>query len=454
MRIANSEECCKSELDLMSLPPTQTEIEDSVFDDIKPHPTFSDGVITFDITGDSTHYLDLADTELYVKLILQKKKKDSADYVNAVFSDSGSGADAVKASLISPINNIIHSLFSQIQVYLNGREVENSNANYMFKAYLANLLSYGKEAKESFLASEGYFKDTAGEMETLPVGDAAVTAGTCKNKGHQARWELFKNNQPVELRGRLQCDIFNMNRYMLSNVNVTIKLSRNKPEFYLMGVGDNHKIIVSDCFLRVRRVKISNSAMLKHAMALESTTAKYPIKRCVIKQFTLPYNASKASINGIHTGLQPSRVVIGFLDNTSYNGSLTSNPYFFKHLDINRLTLKLSSKSVPYSSGIEMDFEGNCYQQAYRTLFQNIQEVGNDITYADYKNGYTLFAFSLSPDQCSGAEHFSLFKDGSLDLDIEFKNSINKSLTTIFFLEFDSVIEVSKQRNIIFDYQV
>lgn len=449
MRIPNSEECSKSELDLFSIPPTQIAVEDSVWDDIKPHPTFSDGVVTFDMTGDSTHYLDLADTELWVKLILQKKKPNSADFTNALFSET----TTTDNSYIAPINNIIHSIFSQVQIYLNGKEVENTNSNYAYKAYLANLLSFGKEAKNTYLQSEGFFKDTAGEMENVTLVNAADKSTKIGNLGHKARWDLFKNNQPVQLRGRLHCDIFNINRYMLSNVNITVKLTRTSPDFYLHGVGPDHKIIISDTFLRVRRVKIAPSIMLDHAMALEKTTAKYPIKRVVVKQFTLPYNAARASISGVHTGIMPSRVVLGFLDNAAYNGSLKTNPFNFKHLDIKHLTLKLSSKGVPYSGGIEMDFEGNCYHEGYRTLFQNIRETGNDISYADYKSGYTLYAFDLSPDLCSG-EHFNLFKDGSLDLDIEFKTSLEKSITTIFYLEFDNLIEITKQRNIVFDYQV
>jgi hypothetical protein len=102
------------------------------------------------------------------------------------------------------------------------------------------------------------------------------------NAGYKARNALFVANQPVQLRGRLQCAIFKMNRFMLNNVNVTIKLSRTRPDFYLMGKGEDHKIIISDCFLRVKRVRVSAATMLQHALELERTTAKYPMKRIVV----------------------------------------------------------------------------------------------------------------------------------------------------------------------------
>jgi hypothetical protein len=172
-----------------------------------------------------------------------------------------------------------------------------------------------------------------------------------------------------------------------------------------------------------------------------------------VKQFTLPYNAAKACISGVHVGLMPSRVVVGFLNNSDFTGTFQSNPFNFQHLDIKKLTLKMSSKAVPYSSGVETDFEGNCYQEGYRTLYQNIHEAPMDISYSDYKNGYTLWAFNLSSD-LTNCEHFNPFKDGSLDLDIDFKNALSRSITTIFYLEFESLIELTKQRNVVFDYQV
>jgi hypothetical protein len=462
MRIPESEECSTSNLDLFTLPPTQLSIQDYVYDNVKAHPSFTENTVTFDITGDSSNYLDLASTELWVKLRLKKKPAGSSVAEDAKFT----GSDQ---SDVGPANNILHSIFQQCQVYINGKECENSNSTYMYKAYLINLLSYNKEAKETFLYSEGFIKDTAANMDvynilatTEKVLDPSKNDGSTKdvnkvftpNAGLVARRKMFEENGTIQLRGRLHCDIMNINRLMLSNVNITIKLTRSKPEFYLIGTSERHFINIEETFLRVRRVKIAPSVMLDHAMALEKTTAKYPIKRCVVKQYTLPYNASKASINGIHSGQMPQRVILGFLQNKSFDGTLQTNPYFFKHFDVQRLSLKLSSKSVPYSSGIELDFSGNCYMEGYNTLFQNIRESGIDLTYQEYKHGTTLYAFDLSPDGCAGGEHFSTFKDGSLDLDIDFKTAVAESLTTIFFLEFDSVIELTKNRNIVLDYQV
>jgi hypothetical protein len=112
-RVDHSEECSKSELDLFTVPPTQVAVEEGIWDDIKPHPNFKTGTVTFDITGDSTNYISLADTELWLKLKIEVKKNNEWKPI-----------DWTTKPNIGPVNNLIHSLFSQCQVYLNNKEVE------------------------------------------------------------------------------------------------------------------------------------------------------------------------------------------------------------------------------------------------------------------------------------------------------------------------------------------
>ena len=45
MQIKDSMECAKSELDLFSVPPTNTAIEDAHWDNIQPHPNFDQSPI-------------------------------------------------------------------------------------------------------------------------------------------------------------------------------------------------------------------------------------------------------------------------------------------------------------------------------------------------------------------------------------------------------------------------
>ena len=59
MKIGNSIEVSKSELDIFRTPFTQTSIEDAHFDDIPAHNSFlTANIIRFDIPGESVHYIN------------------------------------------------------------------------------------------------------------------------------------------------------------------------------------------------------------------------------------------------------------------------------------------------------------------------------------------------------------------------------------------------------------
>jgi len=61
-------ECLKSELELFSVPSTQTSVETGNWIEYHPQTTVDDGSpIEFDISGNGEDYIDLANTMLYVQ---------------------------------------------------------------------------------------------------------------------------------------------------------------------------------------------------------------------------------------------------------------------------------------------------------------------------------------------------------------------------------------------------
>ena len=57
---------------------------------------------------------------------------------------SGMEQKVDSADKLSVVNNLMHSLFEQVQIYKNNTPIENTNKLYQYKAYLENLLCYGK----------------------------------------------------------------------------------------------------------------------------------------------------------------------------------------------------------------------------------------------------------------------------------------------------------------------
>jgi hypothetical protein len=132
--------------------------------------------------------------------------------------------------------------------------------------------------------------------------------------------------------GRLHTDIFSLNRYMLNKVNVKIKLIRSQDAFCLMAIGAHQfEVLVTEALLLVRKVKISPPVYFAHANALESASAKFPIRRVICKLFTIPVGYSDVSHDNPFSGQLPTGLSVGLVDNGAYNGDRQRNPFNFRH---------------------------------------------------------------------------------------------------------------------------
>jgi hypothetical protein len=255
---------------------------------------------------------------------------------------------------------------------------------------------------------EGWVKDTASSHNNVTDAiDRTPEPDVPQNMGWLARRNTYKNGC-YELKGKLKADMFNLGKYIIPMVNVNVMLTRSPFNFCFMGAAGltGLSLKIEECHLQVRRVKVSKELALRHAMGLEQMAAQYPVKRVIMRALALPNQATSVNLTGIHRGIMPSRVVVGFVDTSAYTGTLNLNPFNFEHLKITNIKLKVASVPMPYADGIKTDFVQLHYTNAYDTLFQNIRNMGNDITYEEFAGGYTLFPFDLTPDLCQ-SEHFN-----------------------------------------------
>jgi hypothetical protein len=66
---------------------------------------------------------------------------------------------------VGVVNNFLHSLFKQVDVFLKEKQVTQATSTYAYRAYLETLLNYSPSAKDSQLTASLYYKDTAGKMD-------------------------------------------------------------------------------------------------------------------------------------------------------------------------------------------------------------------------------------------------------------------------------------------------
>lgn len=429
-------ECAKSELDLFAVPPTQTSIENATFVEYRPIASLTDGApIEFEVASSGDDYLDFANSFLQVKVKIVR----------------ANGDDLVAADTVGPVNNFLHSLFSQVDVSLNDVLVTNSSNTYAYRAYIENLLTYGPSAKESQLTACLFYQDEPGKLDkTNPL---AVDGD--RNSGLSTRASFTAESKEVDLVGRIHADIFFQQRYMLNEVNTKIKLTRSKDIFCLSAIGAQaFKVKIISASMMVRKVKISPSVYLAHAKTLETGMAKYPIRRVICKTFTIPAGYMDISQEKVFSGQLPTRLILGCVDNRAFNGSLTRNPFNFQHFNLKEVSIYLDGQNHGIRP-LVTDFEGGQYITAYMSLFTGTAKVfrdeGNQINRSDYARGYTLYAFDLSSD-LSDTDSFNLTRHGTVRVNLNFGTALAQTVTVVVYAEFENLIELDRSRNAVFDF--
>ena len=476
-----SKRCDKSEVDLFSVPPTQQSLERGRWIDYAPISSVQnpDSAITFLIAG-TDEYVDLSKTILTVTGNIMKK-------------DGTTKLTGGSQSNVAPVNNFLHSLFRQVDVYLNGKQVTPAMGTYPYRSYIETLLNYDVSAKQSQFSSALYYKDTATKMEesgTLEWSSQTVNyrsagnswdlarnasvkvyAPPTGNAGFAKRHKFITNGNQFVLSGPIFSDIFMTDRLLLNMMDLKVVLNRSTDSFSLMEIGNDSdpiepKVHLTDVVLKIRKVKVDQSVSDGVEHMLKQTPALYPIRRVECKILTIPEQLPNIRQDNIFSGIIPKSFVFGLVHVDAYNGTYGTNPYNFQHFGVTNVSLTANGQEIPFkqltlkypkdeagkidpATDDELDFD-----EAYNTLFSGTGKIysnaGLDITREDYPGGYALYAFDLTPDMCNSTEYFNTVQGGSLTLALTLKKATH-AIGMVCYGDFENVIRIDSERNAIYD---
>lgn len=426
----HSLEVGKSELDLFTVSPTQTSITSTQY--IRYFPTTSltaGGPVDFNINVGEERYIDLQKTFLYLKCRVLKGSRQAI---------TGDNQDAY----VFPVNYPIASMFKSVEVYLENKLVSSTDTMYPYRALYEQLLSYNQAQKSEQMAMGLYFPEEGDLDETTKDAD-----GLKENTSAMKRLTLTKNSIPFELIGRIHNDLFNQPKLIPGKYNMKLKMFRHSANFFLMSRNNQTDIIaIDEAILFLCTKEVVPSVREGHAIGLQTSTIKFPIRRTEMKFFTRSAGSSDISEPNLTSGPIPRRVIFGLVESNAFNGERIKNPFNFKHFNLQNIKLKVNNKLLPYEE-IKLDFGNDNFFQGYFTLFNGTNRLFNDssigITRDMYANGYALYVFDLSPDQ-SETDTLSVLNEGTVGLYLSFRAALPRAVVAVVYLEYDSLIEIDK----------
>ena len=244
-------------------------------------------VIEFTVKSANDLDLDLNNSRLHV--IAKITKAD------------GTNIDANKAA---PINLTLHSMFREIGLEFNGRNVSDTSQLYPYRSVLECLLNFCKEVKETRLLSEGWTKDTSEHMNVTAVGG--------NNAELNARAATFARSTIVELIGLPYLDVFHQERLIPPNIDLNMKLIPSLNEFVCKSAArvgnaqqENYKRVIQIANLIIRTMKLTSTAY-KALMDFHLTqNMVHHLSRVEIKHLSIPANQTSINFDNVFTGALP-----------------------------------------------------------------------------------------------------------------------------------------------------
>ena len=413
--------------------PIDTSIEKIEYVEYRPVSVINrNNVIEFNIDGNSSCYIDLRSTKLYVKARILHKN----------------GSPVSEDDKVAFVNFTLSSLFKQCNVSFQQKLISSClSTHYAFHGALNTLLNFSEDAKESHLQTQMYYKDTAGYMNSTDP----VVGG---NMGLAQRWNLTKTGKCVDMEGPIHIPIMQQGRFLLNGVQLNIKLFPSSDAFALMASEDNYKIDIVDSKLKVCFVKVNDDIILSQDVVLKTTPALYPYTSSNIKSYSIPKGTQTWAIDNVFLNDVPDKVYVALNSSEAFSGHIQKNPYNFQHMNVRLLGFDVNGRSQP-SVPFTPHYEDSNYIEPYLSLFSATgryqQDTGNYIGKDEYPNGYCIYAFDLS---CTHTDVFSnKKKKGHTRLNIQFEHGLNETVTAIVYGQFPALMKIDHARNVYIEEQ-
>ena len=201
---------------------------------IYPTTSLDENSIEFEFQTDRNSYVDLRQSYLALKVKLvkgrgydtheskeaKKEHKNEEQPTDAAVNDEEDDTNSVP--LLTYVNNIMHSIFSNVEVYINNQQIYNSDGLYAHKSYNSNNFKGAISEYKGVLHCEGYdFEENPDDIQDSLLSDPFFSR----------RMKMLLRSDGFALYGKLGVDFFTTSELLYPNMKVRIRLIRARPNF-------------------------------------------------------------------------------------------------------------------------------------------------------------------------------------------------------------------------------
>lgn len=412
------------ELDYLLEEPTQKEIVDEWYEQVKVTDNEADAKNVMISIPQSNDYTALHESYLMISCKVTKPAGVACDHAANTTPDK-----------VCIINNFAQSLWRNVKIDINGKEVEDTQGLHPYRAYFETLFSHQAFALDKRKELLGWTKDTAGKFGVVEIGG--------DNVGMNARSAQFRSSAEVTLVCKPTCDLLREKLFLPPNMTIDMRFERAPSSFVLIAKDETvkYEVHITSLSLFVRRVKVRPELTVAHKLlfaSLPENRLRIPARRVTVSKFVVNVGVVNVQHAIFQNCTLPDRILVAFVSKTASDGLYGENPFNFMHKKIKEISVAVNSIKYPRVT-YKPDFsKKNGYiREYYETLQFFGAHEGNttlDLTVEEYGNGFTVLPFCLTPRRENGAllgEQYT----GSASLDIAFHEAPADVFEIIVFAE-------------------
>ena len=368
-------------------------------------------------------YVDLKNMQLYIRGRLTKRD----------------GTHLTGEDKVSVTNNLLHSLFQSVTVYVGHNQLELYSSEFPYKAYIRQLQKYDGKKPTSMLC-EGF----------LPEDCSRVMDGN-ELKSASSRAGMIMVSRTVELMGETLIDLFQTDSYLMPACPLRIKYRKNRDGFYVItlpeGKDQEYNFSIEKISLHAPTISVAPSMTPLLEMQTDGAPAAYNFEALGIKQFPLSKDSITRHYSRVFEGRLPSRVLVTFFDQSAFSGvGRDKNPLMTSDVNVRSISLCVNGVGL---REVQVNYGERIFMEAYQQFIKWMNKKDKEymVTAKNFPNGFRFYAFDLR-DNC-GKEHCleETLTQGYIDLklDLHAPHRTEDCVMTVYYFSPQTVF-INKQR--------
>ena len=423
-KFIDSNEGIPQELVPFSVKTTQVVIKDVKVVKYSPINSFeSSDTINFEIPGQPN--LMIKNVEVITKFKVQK--------------EAATGLVNLNTEEVTLVSNAANAMWKQVDILLNNKHALTNpmqqSSNY--ESFFATILNVDQDRENMLFNNQAFLLDKGADK---------AKADDVKNEGAKKRSEVISKSKSVTLISDLHCTLFKGSKRLIPNLEFTISMTKNDPEFILMSKGTSKfKLVFEKVYLKVTYIQPEAFYLPLIEERLKSSPAIYEGHRTEISTFGIQSGVTKYLFNNIVRGALPHFMVFCIQDREAISGSYGTNPftfYPFKSIQIYLNNQEYFSEPLETSK----DDDTLMLNHFYQALGYDVK--GTCLINRDNFRAHFMVPVALSRDRTVKFHH-NLQEIVDFKVLIEFEGETKANQVLMVYAAYDQIIKIDAERNVI-----